>query len=805
MKPLRLCVVLTHPVQYYAPWFRHIAMSRPDDIDLTVLYATRPLASQQSVGFGGAFAWDVPLLEGYRSVVLRPATSETDVHSDSFWGADAPEVGAAILEQRPDAVLVMGWYSSTYWRAIWTALRHGIPLLYHGDTNLMSAPSGWRRPLWAIKTRFLLSRFDAFLSVGRRAGAFLRFFGATDDRIFAAPHAVDNDFFAKARARRAKNKPELRRRFGLSADRFVVLFVGKLESKKRLADLLKAAAMMTPAPELLIVGRGPLEASSQQEAVRLGLDVRWAGFLNQTAVVDAYAAADCLALPSDGRETWGLVVNEALAAGLPCVVSNAAGAAPDMVGDGLAGAVVPVGDVSALAAALDSVRQRLSSGEDFERVCAARAASASFAAAAEGLAAACRAVTASDASPPPATVRTIVCCSGMVLAGGLERMTFEVLRALRLRGAAVHCVVNDWENHRIVALADEVGASWSTGRYQVAIARTLNPIRVAAIAWDVLRASAGLVRDARRFRATHVLLPDYVSALHNAPAIALLRAMGVKIVMRLGNAPEPGRFYRFVWRAIVDPLTAQFVPNSNFTERAVLAHGVPARKVRRIYNPVATRSRAAEAAPAQHEIGRLIFVGQMIPEKGVDVLLDAVALLVSRGYGHVRLDLVGDLDGWGPAYTGYREQLRARAQQADLAQHVRFLGWREDVPALLAAASIHCCPSMPAMRESFANVVVEAKAAGIPSVVFPTGSLAELVDHRVDGWVCDACTAASLADGLEFFLSDEPRREAAGRQARRSIDRFGWDQFATAWWSVFAAPQAAPELTPTTHPGASSA
>ena len=175
MKPLRLCVVLTHPVQYYAPWFRHIAMSRPDDIDLTVLYATRPLASQQSVGFGGAFAWDVPLLEGYRSVVLRPATADTDVHSDSFWGADAPQVGAAILEARPDAVLVMGWYSSTNLRAIWTALRHGIPLLYHGDTNLMSAPSGWRRPLWAIKTRFLLSRFDAFLSVGRRAGAFLRF------------------------------------------------------------------------------------------------------------------------------------------------------------------------------------------------------------------------------------------------------------------------------------------------------------------------------------------------------------------------------------------------------------------------------------------------------------------------------------------------------------------------------------------------------------------------------------------------------------------------------------------------------
>jgi glycosyltransferase involved in cell wall biosynthesis len=394
----------------------------------------------------------------------------------------------------------------------------------------------------------------------------------------------------------------------------------------------------------------------------------------------------------------------------------------------------------------------------------------------------------------------------MVAAGGLERMTFEVLAALRQRGAAVHCIVNDWENHRIIALADGVGASWSIGRHQVALERTLNPKKVASIVWDVLQASAGLLRDALRFRATHLLLPEYGSALHNAPAIVLLRTMGVKTVMRLGNAPDPGSFYRFVWRVLVGPMTAQFVPNSHFTERALLAHGVPARKVRCIYNPVAARSRAA-ATPASdaREAGGLIYVGQIIPEKGVDVLLEAVALLVARGYGSVRLDLVGKVDGWtSPAYTGYRERLCERAQRADLADRTRFLGWHENVPDLLAAAAIHCCPSMPEQRESFANVVIEAKAAGIPSVVFPTGSLAELVDHGVDGWVCDACTAASLADGLAFFLSDENRRQAAGRRARRSIDRFGWDRFADLWWSVFAEPHATSELTPTptTHPGA---
>ena len=91
---IRLTVVMTHPVQYYAPWFRHIAERCPA-IDLTVLYATQPTREQQGVGFGRAFQWDVPLTEGYRCRVLRPARAGESVHSDSFRGLDVPEIGPA--------------------------------------------------------------------------------------------------------------------------------------------------------------------------------------------------------------------------------------------------------------------------------------------------------------------------------------------------------------------------------------------------------------------------------------------------------------------------------------------------------------------------------------------------------------------------------------------------------------------------------------------------------------------------------------------------------------------------------------
>jgi glycosyltransferase involved in cell wall biosynthesis len=117
---------------------------------------------------------------------------------------------------------------------------------------------------------------------------------------------------------------------------------------------------------------------------------------------------------------------------------------------------------------------------------------------------------------------------------------------------------------------------------------------------------------------------------------------------------------------------------------------------------------------------------------------------------------------------------------------VQFLGWREDVPTLMARASIHCCPSLPQIREAFGLVVLEAKLAGLPSVVTPSGYLPELVSHQVDGWRCASATAEALAEGLDFFLTDSQRTQLAGRAARESSRAFNPESYAEAWHRVFA-------------------
>ena len=796
-RPIRLTIVMTHPVQYYSPWFRYIT-AKADGIDLTVLYATEPTPSQQGVGFDRAFTWDVPLTDGYRCRIMRPPRPGESVHSDVFWGIDVPEIGEALLDSKPDVALVGGWYSITLLRALWACRRRRIPVLYRGDTHLGSAPTGWRWPAWALKTWSLLRCFDGYLSVGRRTRAYLRRFGVPDSRIFAAPHCVDNDHFAHSAARHQtpESRATARTFFGLPVDDFVVLFVGKLEPKKRPQDVIRAVAQLGSETSLLVVGAGPLESVCREEAQALGVRASWAGFLNQSQIGQAYAAADCLTLPSDWGETWGLVVNEAMATGLPCVVSDRVGCARDLVIAGETGDVSPFGDTSALAAALKRLGESREAGRDFAAACRTRVSGYSHEAATVGLVAACqdtlqRHARASAPERRRATRRVIACCGHMSMVSGLELMTFEVLRALRAQGTVIHCILNTWANwdkpqekHPIAVLAERIGASWATGYYWYGFERrSRNPLKVAQLMWDTLRTSGGLLWEAWHFRPSHVFMPDYLAVLRNAPALTLLRLVGCQVILRLGNAPEPGSFYRRVWRHGVNPFVDRFICNSRFTQTELEAHGIPASKVSQIYNCAPSR-REPGLTDIARDAYRIIYVGQIIPAKGVDLVLDAVGI-VGRGYD-VGLDVVGDMEGWAsPSLMPYREAIVARAGQPDLVGRVQFIGWREDVPALLARASILCCPSRPELREGFGVVVVEAKLAGVPSVVCPSGALPELVEHGEDGWVASEVSADALAEGIEYFLKDATRLLRARQAARRSAARFSRDKFAEAWWAVF--------------------
>jgi glycosyltransferase involved in cell wall biosynthesis len=391
-RAIRLTVLMTHPVQYYSPWFRYISQQVPD-LKLKVLYASEPLPHQQGTGFDSVFEWDVPVREGHDNELLRPSAEGHRFDNRSFWGVDVPDVFDSIEATAPDVVLLNGWHSVVLMRAIFACHRRRIPLLYRGDTNLVGRNRSARTSLWRLRTGWLLRRFDRFLAVGQRVREYLASFGLPSQSTFDSPHAVDNEFFSKQAAPLQEQHARSRARmeWGISAESFVVLFVGKLVSEKRPQDVFHAVSRLGRGVSLLVVGSGSLETGCRALGADLGIDVLFRGFSNQTELGRAYGLSDCLVLPSLD-ETWGLVVNEAMATGLPCVVSDRVGCAPDLVEAGRTGEIFAAGDVPALVSAVARIRGESANGASRSSACRRKMEAYDFAAASRGLVAACRSV-----------------------------------------------------------------------------------------------------------------------------------------------------------------------------------------------------------------------------------------------------------------------------------------------------------------------------------------------------------------------------------------------------------------------------
>jgi glycosyltransferase involved in cell wall biosynthesis len=167
-----------------------------------------------------------------------------------------------------------------------------------------------------------------------------------------APYFVDNKRFGNLATHLRPKRLALRQEFGLPVEGTVFLFVGKLIPKKHPQDLLYAYLSLPlevrKKVNLLFVGDGVMREKVQKIADGHP-NVRIHGFLNQSKIPEVYALSDVLVLPSDSGETWGLAVNEAMASGLPAVVSDHVGCAPDLVLDDKTGFVFPCGDIDSLA------------------------------------------------------------------------------------------------------------------------------------------------------------------------------------------------------------------------------------------------------------------------------------------------------------------------------------------------------------------------------------------------------------------------------------------------------------------------
>lgn len=327
----KLAVLITHPIQYYVPVFQLLAKQ----CILKVFYSWGEAGSKAKYepDFKKVISWDLPLLEGYDFQFLPNHAENPGSHH--FGGIKNKDLISNIISFSPHAILIYGWSYQSHLSAL-RYFKGKIPVWFRGDSTLIDHQSRLKTIARDLFLKWVYNYIDLGFYVGSANKAYFEKFGLNEQQLIFAPHAIDNDRFSEDRNEEVNL---LRKSFGIKDDETLILFAGKFERKKNPELLLQAFLDLNlQHTHLLFVGNGDLEESLKLKAKKIFRraqddtyeKVHFMGFQNQSYMPVIYQACDLLVLPSKS-ETWGLSVNEAMAAGKAILVSDKVGCATDLI------------------------------------------------------------------------------------------------------------------------------------------------------------------------------------------------------------------------------------------------------------------------------------------------------------------------------------------------------------------------------------------------------------------------------------------------------------------------------------------
>jgi 1,2-diacylglycerol 3-alpha-glucosyltransferase len=278
-------------------------------------------------------------------------------HQHPLGPTAVPKVWETLNHLQPDALAICGYNGIVPLTALIWAKAHGKITVMMSETSYHDKSRSIMRE-WGKSQ--IVRRFDAAVVGGRGQKDYTASLGIPLERIFIGYDVVDNEHFARGAAQARAQENNLRRRYGLPSHYF--LSVSRFIAKKNLPLLIDAYARYRKSSQnpwgLVLCGSGPMEAQLKEQA-RDVPGIHFPGFMQAQELPLYYGLASVFILPSSHFEQWGLVVNEAMACGLPVLVSRACGCAPDLVQEGINGYTFDPQDVDLIAGLL----MKMSGGE----------------------------------------------------------------------------------------------------------------------------------------------------------------------------------------------------------------------------------------------------------------------------------------------------------------------------------------------------------------------------------------------------------------------------------------------------------
>jgi glycosyltransferase involved in cell wall biosynthesis len=313
------------------------------EIDLTVVYAAGTVHRRE---WTLDLKHDPIVLTGPRVRAMRL------LHHDYPL---TPQIWRLLSRERFDVLVVGGWSLMATQLAIAWARMHRVPYLLISENHFREPRAGWVSALKGLVLPRVVRPAAGHLVTGVLARDHQLHYGARPETITVFPNTVDVAAFGRRADELRARRRELRSGLGIADDAIAVTQVSRFIPMKApdeaVESVARARALAERSLHLVLVGSGPLQEQLAARAAELELPVTFTGWRSGDELLEAYAATDIFLLLSR-RETWGIVVNEAAAVGLPLVLTDAVGAAADLLVPGENGELVRSGDLDGQAAAI---------------------------------------------------------------------------------------------------------------------------------------------------------------------------------------------------------------------------------------------------------------------------------------------------------------------------------------------------------------------------------------------------------------------------------------------------------------------
>ena len=374
-------------------------------------------------------------------------------------------------------------------------------------------------------------------------------------------------------------------------------------------------------------------------------------------------------------------------------------------------------------------------------------------------------------------LRILVLFGGIPL-WGQERENIDVIDAL-VKETGAECLFvthREWGHLRIQPELDRRGLPWTTAPYAGRFEKGMSVRHWIANLITVVHASLVLARILWRFGPTHIHVCNPAHFINFFPMLLVTR---VPMIYRLVDDPSLHHWaYAFLWRRIIPARVATFVCISHFIQDSLHSKVGTSIKTSVIYGRPPSRTQASPSTfpHAPRDVMKFAYVGQLTERKGVHLLVETCVEIANK-YDFLCY-IAGDYE-WK---NDYAKNLIALVKKSQLEDKLIFLGEIEDVDRLFEISNIHVCPSI---EEALGLVVFEAKRAGRPSIIFPSGGLPELIRHGCDGWVCSSKTKDALVAAMTYYLMNPGLAKVHGEAARASLAGLGVDTFAERWRAVY--------------------